>query len=267
MCETIEFEAKYRTATIRGYVLEDEIDSDEPLHFYTAQGFETSKLPIRAGTEDEDEPHLYEAFTTDSLLLQYLADFSNESKTIDREDYCLLINGGDSLVMSVEKVEEKTYLNGENHNLNAKVSFHFADIVLEDDFLEELADNLDMTWNGDKIYELGHNENAVFLEIDNDWWDDDYGESQRSSVEKEMLSDAESVFVKQILKEKDIAGMYYNKLKEFFVEVDNPRKFDKEYISDSADNYVEMLECLTLDEISSTCTKELLQDIIDDIRE
>ena len=106
------------------------------------------------------------------------------------------INGGTQLEMSIEEVDE--WYRGEY--LNAKISFKFKDIVLNDDLLEELAELIAFTWNADDIYKTKSGENTICLIIDYDWWDDSYDTQTKEDVKKEMLSDAESIFLKQVIR-------------------------------------------------------------------
>ena len=102
------------------------------------------------------------------------------------------------LEMSVERINELH----KGEYLNAKISFKFRDVVLEDDLLEELCDLIAFTWNADDIYKTKPGENAICLIIDHDWWDDSYDAELKESVEKEMLNDAEKLFVRQVIRDK-----------------------------------------------------------------
>ena len=106
------------------------------------------------------------------------------------------INSGTQLEISIEKVEE--WHKGEY--LNAKISFKFKDIVLDDDLLEELAELIACTWNADEFYKTKPEENAIYLIIDYDWWNTSYDTQIKEDVKKEMLSDAESIFLKQVIR-------------------------------------------------------------------
>ena len=106
------------------------------------------------------------------------------------------INSGTQLEISIEKVEE--WHKGEY--LNAKISFKFKDIVLDDDLLEELAELIACTWNADEFYKTKPGENAIYLIIDYDWWNTSYDTQIKEDVKKEMLSDAESIFLKQVIR-------------------------------------------------------------------
>ena len=106
------------------------------------------------------------------------------------------INSGTQLEINIEKVEE--WHRGEY--LNAKISFKFKDIVLEDDLLEELAELIACTWNADDIYKTKSGENAIYLIIDPDWWNASYDTQIKEDVKKEMVSDAKSIFLKQVIR-------------------------------------------------------------------
>ena len=92
MSKIIEFEAIYGNAKLCGYVYADEIDDENSFHWYDERGFETCQMPLNSASEDSDEAALYEAFTTDLMLTQFLYDFKDENKEVDRGDYLLKIN-------------------------------------------------------------------------------------------------------------------------------------------------------------------------------
>ena len=101
--ETIEFECVSKLIdciTIRGYVYVEELDDESPLHFYDQQGLECGSYvpsnPYKDGALlwcDAYE-ELSSAFQSDEMFMQFLADFSDEDKIVDRGDYLLKINEG-----------------------------------------------------------------------------------------------------------------------------------------------------------------------------
>ena len=108
-------------------------------------------------------------------------------------------NSSTQLEISIEKAEE--WYRGEY--LNAKISFKFKDIVLDDDLLEELAELIACTWNADDFYKTKPKENAIYLIIDYDWWNDSYDAGMKESVKKEMLNDAKNLFIRQIIRNRE----------------------------------------------------------------
>lgn len=104
MNEIIEFTVKSKThnVTVEGYVYADEIDTEKPITFYKDRTYdETSYVPENKFKEESPEWEAYEkmtsAFQSDDLFLQYLYDFKNENKTIDRGEYVLIINEGEEI--------------------------------------------------------------------------------------------------------------------------------------------------------------------------
>lgn len=99
---SIEFKAMSKNGIIiAGYVYESEIEDEHPLNFYDKNGFEDgSRVPLNPYSEDdsrwEDYEKLSSAFQSDELLLQFLSDFAEEDKSIDRGNYILIINNGDN---------------------------------------------------------------------------------------------------------------------------------------------------------------------------
>lgn len=93
--KVIEFECVYETAKFSGYVNAEDLDCDDPLHFYDRNlCTQTSLSNAYFEGNDEDKQKLYESFTSDILFVQCLADFQNEKKTLERKNYILHINGG-----------------------------------------------------------------------------------------------------------------------------------------------------------------------------
>ena len=91
----IEFECVYGTAKFAGYAYAEDLDDDEPLHFYDINlGSQTSIQNANFEGTEEDQIKLHEAFTEDFMFTQWLFDFQDESITVDRGDYTLHINGG-----------------------------------------------------------------------------------------------------------------------------------------------------------------------------
>lgn len=91
--KVIEFECVYGTAKFAGYAYADELDDDDPLHFYDRNlCTQTSLTNAYFSGEPADVQALYNAFTTDVLFLQCLSDFADESKVIQRPGYILKIN-------------------------------------------------------------------------------------------------------------------------------------------------------------------------------
>lgn len=85
--------------TIEGYTTLEDLDNDErPLEFLDSNGNLQWNVPSNPYPEDRQyDKHLdYEILTnefqSDDLLLQYLADYANETATIDRGEYILKIN-------------------------------------------------------------------------------------------------------------------------------------------------------------------------------
>lgn len=93
----IEFEATKGEDIIAGYVYLSEIDDENCIYFYNHQGLENGTiLPKNPYNYESKAWKNYEAlknaFITDDQLLQFLADFAEEIKTIDRGNYSLQIN-------------------------------------------------------------------------------------------------------------------------------------------------------------------------------
>lgn len=103
--ETIEFECISKEncdVKIAGYVFVDDIDDDvTDIYFYDDCGLEAGNyVPKPHCQEGSSEFEAYydvvEAWKTDDLFLQFLSDYSDEDRTVDRGDYFLKINDGAS---------------------------------------------------------------------------------------------------------------------------------------------------------------------------
>ena len=260
----IEFECTYGTAKFAGYVYEEELDDDEPLWFYDKNMNSQCNLgnAYFEGNED-DRIKLHQAFTEDFMFTQFLHDFKDESITIDRENYVIHINGGTKLEMNITEVDEEK----DGVRLNAKISFQFGDTTLDYDWLEELAEDIDLTWSNEGNYQVCTGENTIIREIDYDWFDEEYDSEQKEDVEKSMLADAESAFVKQLIKDKGVYSLYQDALEAFFMKHDDRRIFDKAYISGAANNYEQMLESYTIEQLNDLCEAKLKEEIKWDIQE
>lgn len=259
----IEFECKYWTANLKGFAYADELDSDEPLYFYDETLQPQSHLGNAAidGAE-EDKQKLLKAFTEDIQFIQFLADFENENITIDRGNYTLVINGGTQLEMTVEKNDEWDRL---GTYLNAKISFKFGDTILGDDLMEELCDLIATTWNDSQTYKPIYGENAICLIIDENWWDDEtygylYGIENKKAVEKEMISDAETLFLRQVIMDKGVYSTYCEKYYVYHGHSLAGSRFD------AANNYEQILETMLLEEVNNICEEELVERIRENIR-
>lgn len=101
---TIEFECISKMnndVKIAGYVFVDDLDDDvTDMYFYDHQGLECGSYvpsnPYKDGALlwcDAYE-ELSSAFQSDEMFMQFLADFSDEDKIVDRGDYLLKINEG-----------------------------------------------------------------------------------------------------------------------------------------------------------------------------
>ena len=73
---------------------------DEPiLMWYTEEGFETCQIRKNKHPYESEEFKVWEetmnAFIADDQFFQFMHDFADENKTIERDGYILIINDGD----------------------------------------------------------------------------------------------------------------------------------------------------------------------------
>lgn len=85
--------------TIEGFTTLEDLDNDErPFEFLDSNGNLQWNVPSNPWPENRqydryvDYEVLTSEFQSDDLLLQYLADYAEESVTIDRGEYILKIN-------------------------------------------------------------------------------------------------------------------------------------------------------------------------------
>ncbi|AMK16282.1 hypothetical protein [Methanobrevibacter olleyae] len=258
--DIIEFECMYGTASFAGYAYVDELyDDDNGIKFYDDMNQPQSHLDSAYFEgQEEDIEKLEIAFMEDYEFVKFLTNFAEESITIDRESYTLLINGGTQLEMNIDEVKKYSE---DNVLLNAKLTFKFADTVLDNDLLDELAEDIDATWSGEGNYICKYGENVIIREVDYDWFDENYDFEQKEPVIKEMLEDAEKIFVRQKIIDKEVYTNYQDLIKQELM-----KNCDESYIRDAANNYEQILECYSLEEINNICEKELNEMIIEDIK-
>lgn len=92
----VEFKAVKEDDCISGYMYLEDADDEQPLHFYDENGLEIgTHLPYQ-------ETELYTAFCEDCMLIQYLVDFAEENKTIERDGYTLILNEGEPTTETIE---------------------------------------------------------------------------------------------------------------------------------------------------------------------
>lgn len=99
----IEFECISKVdneVKLAGYIYTDDLDADVPdIYFYDDFGLEAGNyVPKPHCQEGSSEFEAYydvvEAWKGDDLFLQFLSDYSDENRTVDRGEYFLKINDG-----------------------------------------------------------------------------------------------------------------------------------------------------------------------------
>ena len=132
----IEFEViskKDVDVKLSGYVYADDLDDDvTDIYFYDDCGLEAGNyVPKPHCQEGSSEFEAYydvvEAWKVDDLFLQYLSDYSDENRTVDRGDYFLKINEGAKMELEFTSIWDCPEFEG-NHPLHhywAKVVVKF----------------------------------------------------------------------------------------------------------------------------------------------
>lgn len=121
--ETIEFECISKAdndVKLAGYVFVDDLDDDvTDIYFYDDMGLECGNYVAKphckeGSSEFEAYYDVVEAWKTDDLFLQYLADFSDENRTVDRGEYFLKINDGAKMELEITSASDYPNIEGYN---------------------------------------------------------------------------------------------------------------------------------------------------------
>ena len=127
---TIEFECiskMYNDVKLAGYIYADDLDADvTDIYFYDDYGLEAGNyVPKPHCKEGSDEFENYydvvEAWKTDDLFLQFLSDYSDENRTVDRGEYFLKINDGAKMELDITSIWDCPEGNHPLHQYWAKV--------------------------------------------------------------------------------------------------------------------------------------------------
>lgn len=98
MKEYVTFIARRQNVQIEGFVYVDEIDNENCVQYINYQGlpngYNIPTNPYTKPKECQEYEILQKALFTDDLFLQFLWDFKDENKIIERVDYTLIINDG-----------------------------------------------------------------------------------------------------------------------------------------------------------------------------
>ena len=168
----IEFEVVSKEdddISISGYVYIDELEDEHPLNFYNSQGIECGTRVPSNPYDDMSNWGAYEklssAFQSDELFLQFLSDFADENRTIDRGDYLLKINEG-----AIFEVESHDYHSNEwdsQYHMAFTPKFNGEKVLLDEEayFLDPYTD--EEVKVRDMIYENG----AYIIEIPKSYWE------------------------------------------------------------------------------------------------
>ena len=178
MNNIIEFSVKHKESDVEisGYVYVEELDDEHPLNFYNHEGLEVGHyVPSNPYSENTsydlymDYETLKTEFQTDDLFLQFLSDFADENKVIDRGDYLLIINDGIELeLVNVEKIGDDW--GGDN----LLFRYNIKNLPVDEDINEKLYyinKRCDFEWEHYESYDNmdfnGHFFEAVYIDKDN----------------------------------------------------------------------------------------------------
>ena len=271
--KVIEFEVTYGTATFSGYAFAEDLDDDEPLYFYDRNyGTQTHLSNAHIEGNEEDREKLVEAFCEDFMFIQFLHDFQDDSITIDRIDYTILINGGSQLEIKYDPKRESSFSSDTNiADYMGKITFDFNNIELDDYRLNELQENIEANFTDAKthIYRLQHNGKHIGYQMECELPryffnpSDEIEEKEVEELKKDIQEDIENAYVKDLCNQVELNDYFYDTFYEKLVKDDDSHRFDAQYILDATKQYFEMWECSTCVELNNKCIKEWKEDIHD----
>lgn len=170
--------------TISGYAYTDSFDDDEiDIIFYNNQGLEAGHyIPSNPYNDLSDEWKDYElikeAFQTDDLFIQFLYDYGDENRTVDRGDYLLKINEGASFELIVEDYESPDW--DTQFHMCFQPKYNGKPVEMDEDRV------ITHPYTGEEIqiktitYDYGY-----ILEVPKNYWDAD--EKKQKEIIKEFV--------------------------------------------------------------------------------
>ena len=193
-----------------GYVtINDEEAEDVDWYYYDAQGMATSQMFVEhdgvdgfKGATDKQRWEVEQfkgdygedAFWIDECILQSDDD---ENKTHVRENLTLIINEGAEMECEVTETNDGDYWGILDFKFNGKR------LGLDEDLMEELAENIDSTYAQEERYEI-LNDTSIACEISKNHYgvyeDDEYYIEETNDVMKSHIEDAKKVFAKQLVR-------------------------------------------------------------------
>lgn len=236
----VEFQAIRGDDYISGYMFVEDCDDEQPLHFYDQYGLEMgTNLPY-------SDSALYEAFTTDGMLIQYLVDHAEENVTIEREGYTLHINEGAKMEVEITSIWDlNEYEWGANDSLYpywAKCIFKFNNEnlakIIGNQQIIEMMEEMQSLYD----FENGYlQKGAIFMEMPKDIYEDDESfvdDDIKEEIIEEYLDIAREYLAKH-LTEKNQIGEKFGDMLEQALDQDTDEEWLYKFLSVDKDNLKE----------------------------
>lgn len=215
--ETIEFECiskRDNEVKFAGYVYADDLDADvTDIYFYDECGLEAGNyVPKPHCQEGSSEFEAYydvvEAWKVDDLFLQFLSDYSDEDRTVDRGEYFLQINDGAKMELEITSASDYPNMEGCNQYIARVIpKFNGKNILKEysaPSFWHE-------TWTPlfkevQKQYELEEGfveDGAFWMEIPSACfeWSSEYNKEIKAEIITEYTDECTNMFVQVLTSE------------------------------------------------------------------
>lgn len=252
--KTIEFECiskKDNDVKISGYVYVEELDDESPLNFYDHQGLECgSYVPSNPYKENSYDWEAYEdlsrAFQSDEMFIQFLADFSDENKTVDRDGYFLKINDGAKMELEITSIWDCPEFEG-NHPLHqywAKVVVKFNGKNIMDypapsyyyNGWDDLLNAMQEIYGFDK----GYIQNKVFwMEMPKgiyEWCEESYMQELAQEIIEEYCDVCREYFAQSLTSALDVASIDETLEQEMDTNVDDWDLFIMDYFTSKSED-------------------------------
>lgn len=200
-----------------GYVeINDAEAEDCDWYYYDAQGMPNTQFFVEhdgvdgfKGATDKQQWEVEQfrvdygedAFWIDECILQ--SDY-DENRTYVRENLTLIINEGAEMECEVTETCDGDYWAMLDFSFNGK------SLRLDEDLMEELAEEIDSTYAGEGRYEILDG-TSINCEISKNHFgvyeDDEYYIEETESIMKEHINNAEKVFAKQLVRNLGVYGI------------------------------------------------------------
>lgn len=225
MCEenvmknrTVDFEAVHKTATIRGFMNTEDVDTDCPFYYFDATHQVLDRQVIYSADNTEDAEKLNDAFSEDFMVEEFLYDFASENVTIERDGYTLIINGGALMEAEVQRAD-KEFDQGGYEAFYGTIQFKFngEPLKLDDDLKQVLLSELETAWDPICHHHGEIRHEAYCIEFPKSFWKEEpgYTNNEKEEILNHYISIAQNIYVRQLSRDAGIYADYGENIEEF----------------------------------------------------